>query len=125
MCRWWFQQARPKRAERAIRTPVRGLVVQPGASLTLDAASRYLINPGSVGQPRDGNPDAAFGVYDAGRNRYTQYRVPYPVAEAQRKIAPTAYPKRLPSDWPSAAEPTQRERKSTSTLGLLPWAPRP
>ena len=89
------QQARPKRAERAIRTPVRGLVVQPGASLTLDAASRYLINPGSVGQPRDGNPDAAFGVYDAGRNRYTQYRVPYPVAEAQRKIRGLGLPEAL------------------------------
>ena len=89
------QQARPKRAERVIRTPVRSLVLQPGASLTLDDASRYLINPGSVGQPRDGNPDAAFGVYDAGRNRYTQYRVPYPVAEAQRKIRALALPERL------------------------------
>ena len=89
------QQERPKRPERAIRTPVRGLVLQPGASLTLDDASRYLINPGSVGQPRDGNPDAAFGLFDAGRKRYTQYRVPYPVAEAQRKIRALGLPEPL------------------------------
>lgn len=89
------QQHRPKRAARAIRTPVRGLVLHPGACLVLDPARRYLINPGSVGQPRDGNPDAAFGLFDAERKRYTQYRVPYPVDVAQRKIRALGLPERL------------------------------
>ena len=81
--------------ERAAKTPVRSLILQPGASLTLEDGSRYLINPGSVGQPRDGYPQAAFGVFDADRNRYTQYRAAYPVAEAQRKIRALGLPKAL------------------------------
>ena len=89
------QQKRPKRPERAIRTPVRGLMLQSGASVELRHGRRYLINPGSVGQPRDGNPEAAFGVFDARRNRYTQYRVPYPVAVAQCKILALGLPERL------------------------------
>ena len=70
-----------------------------GAELELREGRRYLINPGSVGQPRDGNPDAAFGLFDSARRRYTQYRVPYPIAKAQRKIRarglPAALAKRL------------------------------
>ncbi len=89
------QQQRPKRAGRAVRTSVRGVALASGDSLPLNAASRYLINPGSVGQPRDGNPDAAFGVFDAERKRYTQYRVPYPVEVAQRKIRALGLPERL------------------------------
>ena len=90
-----IQQRRPSRAERAIRTPVRGFRLQPGDPLTLDQASRYLINPGSVGQPRDGTPDAAFGLFDTARARYTQYRVPYPVEVAQRKIRALGLPEWL------------------------------
>ena len=86
---------RQKRPGRASRTPVRRVRSASGDSLTLDAASRYLINPGSVGQPRDGNPDAAFGVFDAERKRYTQYRVPYPVEVTQRKIRALGLPERL------------------------------
>ena len=89
------QQQRPKRPGRAVRTPVRGVALASGDSLPLDAASRYLINPGSVGQPRDGNPHAAFGVFDAERKRYTQYRVPYPVEVTQRKIRALGLPERL------------------------------
>ncbi len=90
-----LQQERPKRAAGAIGTPVRGVVPASGDSLTLDAGSRYPINPGSVGQPRDGNPDAAFGVFDTGRKRFTQYRVPYPVEVAPRKIRALGLPERL------------------------------
>lgn len=90
-----LQQERPKRPAGANGTPVRGVVPASGDSLTLDAGSRFLINPGSVGQPRDGNPEAAFGVFDAERKRYTQYRVPYPVELAQRKIRALGLPERL------------------------------
>jgi len=37
-----------------------------GSMIELSAAARYLINPGSVGQPRDGDPRAAFAIFDAG-----------------------------------------------------------
>lgn len=90
-----LQQKRPERPERAMKTPVRSLVLEPGASLVLEEGCRYLINPGSVGQPRDGNPAAAFGLFDSDQNRYTQYRVAYPVAEAQRKIRALGLPESL------------------------------
>jgi diadenosine tetraphosphatase ApaH/serine/threonine PP2A family protein phosphatase len=45
-----------------------------------------LINPGSVGQPRDGDPRAAFGVYDGATRTLTLRRVQYPVEQAQEKI---------------------------------------
>lgn len=47
---------------------------------------RYLINVGSVGQPRDRNPAAAFGVWDTVKHEYTLKRVPYEVAKTQKKI---------------------------------------
>ena len=46
----------------------------------------YLINPGSVGQPRDGNPRASFGIFDTKSLVYRNLRVAYPVEETQRKI---------------------------------------
>lgn len=69
--------------------------LESGASLDLEEGCRYLINPGSVGQPRDGNPAAAFGVFDSDRKRYTQFRVAYPIAEAQRKIRALGLPESL------------------------------
>jgi predicted phosphodiesterase len=50
---------------------------------------RYLINIGSVGQPRDRNPDAAFGILDTEPLQYTLKRVPYDVAKTQKKIRAT------------------------------------
>lgn len=47
---------------------------------------RYLINPGSIGQPRDRNPDAAFAVYDTDDRTVTFERVRYDVEKAREKI---------------------------------------
>jgi diadenosine tetraphosphatase ApaH/serine/threonine PP2A family protein phosphatase len=52
-------------------------------------AFRYLINIGSVGQPRDRNPDAAFGILDTAPWQYELKRVPYDVAKTQKKIRAT------------------------------------
>jgi predicted phosphodiesterase len=52
----------------------------------LEKGVRYLINPGSVGQPRDRNPMAAYAIYDTDARTVKFYRVEYDVAEAQRKI---------------------------------------
>ena len=51
-----------------------------------------LVNPGSVGQPRDGNPKAAFAVVDLGRSVVRFERVPYDVATTQAKIHDAGLP---------------------------------
>jgi diadenosine tetraphosphatase ApaH/serine/threonine PP2A family protein phosphatase len=61
----------------------------------LEDDARYLVNPGSVGQPRDGDPRAAFGIYDGARRTLTLRRVEYPVEAAQRRIFDAGLPPSL------------------------------
>lgn len=56
---------------------------------------RYMVNPGSIGQPRDNDPRAAFLVYDQEENSITFYRVPYDIPRAQQKIISAGLPERL------------------------------
>ena len=65
------------------------------AEVALEQGATYLINPGSVGQPRDGNPLASFGIFDSEERIYRAIRVPYHVAETQRKIAEAGLPAEL------------------------------
>ena len=58
---------------------------------------RYLINPGSVGQPRDGDPRAAFATFDVDARVVTLYRAAYPVERAQQKIIEAGLPRVLAS----------------------------
>ncbi len=62
-----------------------------------------LLNPGSVGQPRDGNTMASFGILDAGRMTFTIARVGYAISETQRKILAAGLPpelaRRLGEGW--------------------------
>ena len=56
------------------------------ARVRLERDRRYLINPGSIGQPRDRNPAAAYAIYDT-RTRTVHFdRVPYDVEKAREKI---------------------------------------
>jgi predicted phosphodiesterase len=55
----------------------------------------YLINPGSVGQPRDGDPRAAFAVHDSIHHTVTFYRVGYDIKACQDKIILAGLPPRL------------------------------
>jgi diadenosine tetraphosphatase ApaH/serine/threonine PP2A family protein phosphatase len=64
-------------------------------TLNLEGAGKYMINPGSVGQPRDGDPRAAFAVYDTDKNSVIFHRVPYDIAAAQEKIFAAGLPERL------------------------------
>jgi len=59
------------------------------------AEGRYIINTGSVGQPRDGNPAAAFGVYDSDSGRYEGVRVPYAVEKTAEAILSAGLPEFL------------------------------
>jgi predicted phosphodiesterase len=61
-------------------------------SLPIDADCAYLINPGSVGQPRDGDPRAAYVIYDSAARMVTYHRTPYDVETAQRKIRDAGLP---------------------------------
>jgi diadenosine tetraphosphatase ApaH/serine/threonine PP2A family protein phosphatase len=54
--------------------------------------SRYIVNVGSVGQPRDGNPDAAYGIWDIEENVFELRRVAYDVQTTQRKILQAGLP---------------------------------
>lgn len=63
--------------------------------LELLPGARYLFNPGSVGQPRDGDPRASYGVVDTGLLRLEVQRVEYPVARAQAKILRAGLPELL------------------------------
>ncbi|MDP3722252.1 MAG: metallophosphoesterase family protein [Candidatus Omnitrophota bacterium] len=56
------------------------------------ATRRYLVNPGSVGQPRDGDPRASVAIIDTDQRRVAVERVPYDVAAAQRKIRQAGLP---------------------------------
>lgn len=56
------------------------------------AGRRAIANVGSVGQPRDGNPDAAFGVYDQETGRLAVHRVPYDVEAAAARIREAGLP---------------------------------
>lgn len=64
-------------------------------SLLLAPGVHYLINVGSVGQPRDGDPRAAFGIYDSEGSSLLLRRVMYPVADAQRRILNAGLPSSL------------------------------
>ena len=63
--------------------------------LTLDSDATYLVNCGAVGQPRDGDPRAAFGVLDTESRTLTVVRVTYDVAAAQAKIIAAGLPEVL------------------------------
>ncbi len=63
--------------------------------LPLDEGLSYMINPGSIGQPRDGDWRAAFAVFDSIQRVVTFFRVPYEVRLAQEKILAAHLPARL------------------------------
>lgn len=61
-------------------------------TIHLHPEGRYLINPGSIGQPRDRDPRAAYMTYDSSRRVVRWYRMPYPIAEAQHRIRRAGLP---------------------------------
>ncbi len=76
--------------ERMFAAPLRG-----EGSLDLDPGSRYLINPGSIGQPRDRDPRASFMIYDAEKKKVRWYRLDYDLEKAQKRILDAGLPEVL------------------------------
>ena len=70
-------------------------VVESGSPVELRKGNRYLINPGSVGQPRDRVSTASFGLFDESSLRYEHCRVGYPIEKTQMKIIRAGLPERL------------------------------
>ena len=60
--------------------------------IDLDPTRRYLINPGSVGQPRDRDARAAYGMYDTVARRFTLFRVGYDIGASRRRIIAAGLP---------------------------------
>ena len=65
---------------------------QSAAPVELDSECAYLINPGSVGQPRDGDPRAAYAIYDSTGKLLTYLRTEYDIEGAQRRIMEAGLP---------------------------------
>jgi len=73
---------------RVLKRPLEG-------KLSLALGRRYFINIGSVGQPRDGDPRAAYVLYDMDAREVELRRVEYDVSTTQRKIRAAGLPERL------------------------------
>jgi diadenosine tetraphosphatase ApaH/serine/threonine PP2A family protein phosphatase len=72
-----------------------GVVEIPAEEIEMASGERYIINVGSVGQPRDGDPRAAFGLYDSDRRTYRLARVEYDSEATSQKIFDAGLPSML------------------------------
>jgi diadenosine tetraphosphatase ApaH/serine/threonine PP2A family protein phosphatase len=72
-----------------------GSAAAPEMQIQMKPGSKYLVNPGSVGQPRDGDPRAAYAIVDTKHRRVELFRLTYPVEEAQAKVMKAGLPEVL------------------------------
>ena len=68
---------------------------EPGKPFTLDPSGRYIINPGSVGQPRDGDKRASFMILDTAEGTVTLHRLEYDIEAAAKDILEAGLPERF------------------------------
>jgi putative phosphoesterase len=73
-----------KKDGRTVSAPLEGLRVEEGETA--------MLNPGSVGQPRDRNPHSSFLVFDTGSGEVSWIRVPYDVRSCQQKVRAAGLP---------------------------------
>ena len=66
---------------------------KPDRTITL--RSKLILNPGSVGQPRDHDPRAAYAIYETDAQTWTPRRVKYNIAEVQERIRAASLPEKL------------------------------
>jgi predicted phosphodiesterase len=66
-----------------------------GVHLATSPVQRLLVNPGSVGQPRDNDARAAYAIFDTETRIWRQERVPYPIELTQNQMRDAGLPKRL------------------------------
>jgi predicted phosphodiesterase len=64
-------------------------------NLPLEENATYLLNPGSIGQPRDGDPRAAYAIADTDERRVEYWRTPYDIAAVQQRMTDALLPEPL------------------------------
>ena len=72
-----------------------GYYPEPGEVYHLKSPDRWIVNPGSVGQPRDQDPRAAFVLLDTEKREWAYYRVPYDIERTQYLMREAGLPVRL------------------------------
>jgi predicted phosphodiesterase len=71
---------------------IRGMLLRGDGRLHISDRLRYLVNPGSIGQPRDRDPRAAYMIYDSERRVLLWRRLDYPIQVAQSRILEAGLP---------------------------------
>ena len=75
----------------------------PGPNSTISVPKRAILNPGSVGQPRDRDPRASFAVYDSEAGTWEYHRIPYDIQSVQHRMIlaglPERHIQRLSAGW--------------------------
>ena len=65
------------------------------AVVSLEPKTRYLLNPGSIGQPRDGDPRGAFAIVDLEKRKVEFWRIPYDIPAVQERMERAGVPEAL------------------------------
>ncbi|HXL23605.1 MAG TPA: metallophosphoesterase family protein [Candidatus Dormibacteraeota bacterium] len=74
---------------------IRPRATESFAALRINSGRRYLLNPGSIGQPRDGDPRAAFAIADLENNTVEFWRVQYDISAVQERMRRAHLPEAL------------------------------
>lgn len=68
---------------------------EDGMMLRIEPNTRYIINPGSVGQPRDQDPRAAYAIFDTDAQQVTFHRIAYDIEQTQQQMRAARLPEPL------------------------------
>ena len=69
-------------------------LIVPESSMELSLAPRAILNPGSVGQPRDRDPQASYAMYDTVQNKWEYKRIAYDIPAVQNRMSAAGLPER-------------------------------
>jgi predicted phosphodiesterase len=78
-----------------VEKEIPGEGLSEGGRLKLENKGKVIVNVGSVGQPRDGDPRASTGIYDSERKEIEFKRIPYDIQKTQEKIIKAGLPQYL------------------------------
>jgi diadenosine tetraphosphatase ApaH/serine/threonine PP2A family protein phosphatase len=93
----WRLSPETEREQESVPATVHYLqpTVGVGVQLETSPTQRLIVNPGSVGQPRDNDARAAYAIFDTVDRVWRQERVPYPIELTQNQMREAGLPKRL------------------------------
>ena len=69
-----------------------GWMLEDNQNIRTPEWEKVLINPGGVGQPRDGDSRASFGIYDSDKKEFTLHRIEYNIEKVQEKMRVAGLP---------------------------------